>query len=579
MSPPWIESGSPASPIWIVGEAPGQEEIAQGRPLVGRSGMELDWMLHEAGWTGLDTLFRTNVCHEHPPSYQHPRTGKWIHNDIEQFFPGKVQAARDSLSAVDGRFPRQPVLQGLEHLRENLNQHHPQLVISIGGTPLWALCQKEGITKWRGSVLPSRPAAESPPTKVVATFHPADVLRQWTHRPLVVQDLRRALREYQRGPSIQEPQWDFTIAPTLAQVKGWLIPFLERRTPLVCDTEGWGVVDAIGFACSARRAICIPFVVEEPGLGDGTCRSYWTPAEEEQVFALLHRVLTECPITFHNAIWDCQVIGKNWGYLPCLRGDTMVAQHTLFPGLLGGKIDPITGRVDKKGSSLSLSFIASMYCDLYRYWKDDGRVRNSGWTNEQYWRYNCEDCARTWECEEVLLQSLDSARLREQYKFEMSLFGPVLKMMFRGVRVDRDKALVLQRTIRRQRDQEQGWLDEALGYPLVTGSWPQVQALFYQDLGVKPQLHRMTKRPTMDDAALEATARGEPLLLPLIRRIQNIRSLNTNEANFIRPALAARGRLRTCFNIAGAETFRFSSNETAFGEGGNMQNLTRPTED
>lgn len=569
MPSPWIERGDPRSPFWVVGEAPGEAEIAQGRPFVGLSGMELDRMLLEAGWNPAD-LFYTNVAHERPPSYKHPRTGQWIHNDIDQFFPGVTQARRDGVLPFGGRFPREPVIRGLERLSKLLTAQSPRLVIALGGTPLWGLTQREGITKWRGSILQADTGG-----KVLPTFHPADILRQWPHRVVAVQDLRRAKRE-SAFPEIRTTQWDFTVEPTLSQVRSWLHPFLEHPSPLVCDTEGWGVVDAIGFASSATRALCVPFVREE---GDEV-RSYWSASEEVEVFDLLHRVIVTCPITFHNAIWDLQVIGKNWGYLPCLSDDTMVAQHVRFPGLLGGKIDPITGKVDKKGSSLSLSFIASMYCDQYVYWKDDGRVRDDTYTDQQYWHYNCEDCARTWECREALHSGLRQAGLWDQYQHEMRLFGPVIQMMFRGIRLDKGRARELRDRLHKERAQEQDWLDAALGFKLNVGSWPQMQALFYDDLKVRPVLHRVTHKPTLDDNALELIARREPLLVPLIRKIQNLRSIGTNYANFIAPAIGTPGdRLRTCLNIAGTETFRFSSNETAFGEGLNMQNLTRPSDD
>jgi uracil-DNA glycosylase family 4 len=50
--------------------------------------MELDAMLREAGLSRSE-CFLTNVCHERPPSYQ--RNGKWIHNDIDQWFLGNTQ--------------------------------------------------------------------------------------------------------------------------------------------------------------------------------------------------------------------------------------------------------------------------------------------------------------------------------------------------------------------------------------------------------------------------------------------------------------------------------------------------------
>lgn len=569
----WIESGTPSAPVWLIGEAPGADEVEQGRPLVGASGRELDAMLREAGWPSSTNFFRTNICHSRPPSYQN-KHGKWIHNDIEQFFLSPKAASKQNVSCLSGRFPLPPICQGLERLEQLIRLHQPQLIIALGGTPLWALAGYEGITKWRGSVL-----STSLGSKLLSTFHPADVLYQWTHRPIVVQDLRRALRESDY-PDIRKPSWHFTVAPTLSDVRDWLTPLIAARAPLVCDTEGWGVVDCIGFADSTNSAICIPFIRQGESVdSSATLAPYWEVGTAEQVLDLCVQALTQCPITFHNATWDCQVIGRRWGVIPRLTDDTMLMQHVLLPGMLGGKIDPVTGRVDKKGSSLSLSFIASMYCDYYRYWKDDGRVRDEDYDDETYWRYNCEDCVRTFECRDSLESSLRSSHLWEQYQFEMSLFGPVLAMMFRGLRLDQRRVAALRSSIDSSRRSEQQWLDTALGYSLNVNSNPQIHALFYDDLACQRVLHRSTKQPTVDDPALELIARRQPLLLPLVRKIQNIRSLNVNDNNFLSAAEQSGARLRTCLNIPGAETFRFSSNETAFGEGCNLQNLTRTVED
>jgi len=223
-----------------------------------------------------------------------------------------------------------------------------------------------------------------------------------------------------------------------------------------------------------------------------------------------------------------------------------------------------------------------MYCDLYSYWKDDGRLRADDQDDTTFWRYNCEDCVRTYEVRtELVDRVLPSADLVPQYRFLMSLFGPVLRMMFRGVRLDPSRVQDIHLQIQADRAAQQAWLATVLGYPLnvhKTEAGGQMQALFYEDLACQPVFHRQTRQRTLNDDALETIARREPLLVPLIRHCQNIRSLDTNEATFVRPALAAGDRLRSCFNIAGPETFRFSSNETAFSEGMNLQNLTRPTE-
>jgi DNA polymerase len=562
----WIEDGDPASPIWLVGEAPGEREVESGHPFSGPSGFLLNEMLREAG-LDRSQCFATNVCHVRPPSYL--KNGKLIHNDIDQFFAGKLEARKEGLCEVNGRFPKEPVRAGISHLQELFRSHHPVLVIALGNTPLWALTGESGITKWRGSTF------DADSGKVICTFHPADVLRAWTHRPIVVQDLRRAARE-SHFREVRRPAWEFVVEPSIPEIHEWFQTYAQDSdTPLVCDTEGWGRVDCVGFASDPLHAICIPFThptrPEEP--------SYWSLDDEFAVTQTCRTVLSSRPITFHNAIWDCQVIARCWALLPRLHSDTQVAQHVAFPGLLGGKIDPVTGKVDKKGSSLSLSFIASMYCAYYRYWKDDGRTFDPDVGDAQtYWRYNCEDCVRTAECAEVLDTVIDHAGLREQFDFEMRLFAPVLSMMFRGLRYDAAGAGAAQSRLEHDALAVREWINVATGCDFNPDSTPQMRALFHDDLCLPPIKNRKTGAISLDDTALSTHARRTPLIAPLIAQIQNYRTLDTLRGSLdARPS--ADGRMRHAFNIAFVETFRFSSNETAFGEGGNLQNIKRPDGD
>lgn len=579
----YIQDGSPSSPIWLIGEAPGDYEVEQERPFRGPSGMELDRMLHEAGISRSE-CFATNVCHVQPPPYTNAH-GKVIRNDIEQFFVTKTKARALGVREINGRHPLPPITEGLNRLTSLYQTHRPVLTVALGNTPLWALTGKTGITKWRGSTFDPEDSLEAviaPLSKIVATFHPADILRAWTHRPIAVQDFRRALRE-SSSREINKPSWSFTIPSSVSDVLDWFSS-VDTTAPLVCDTEGWGRVDCIGFASSSTRAICIPFK-HETGVGDDTAGlHYWSFEDELLLTEYLCNILTTHPIVFHNALWDIQVIARRWACLPRLRSDTQVLQHVAFPGLLGGRIDPVSGKVDKKGSSLSLSFIASMYCDYYRFWKDDGRNFDSEVGDElSYWHYNCTDCVRTYECLEVLESIVDRLGLRAQADLLLAEFGPVLKMMFRGINFDRARAARSQREVLEAKDCAKRWLDSVLGFdfnPKSNGVNGQVQRLFYDDFAVGKQFNRKTRSPTLDDATLETIARKNPLLRPLISQIQNYRSLDTVKGD-LDPDITSRsdGRLRTQLNIAFVETMRFSSNETAFEEGGNIQNIKRPDDD
>jgi DNA polymerase len=201
----WIEDGDPASPIWLVGEAPGEREVESGHPFSGPSGFLLNEMLREAG-LDRSQCFATNVCHVRPPSYL--KNGKLIHNDISQWFYSPTTGRKAGAVSVGGRYVAPPIAEGIAHLHELLQSHAPVLILLLGNTPLWAVAGETGITKWRGSTL------DTPHGKAIPTFHPADVLRAWTHRPIVVQDLRRAERE-SHFREVRRPAWEFVVEPSI----------------------------------------------------------------------------------------------------------------------------------------------------------------------------------------------------------------------------------------------------------------------------------------------------------------------------------------------------------------------------
>jgi len=68
-----ISSGSPSSPIWLIGEAPGPDEVAKGEPFIGYSGFELTKMLNEAG-INRNNCFLTNVAEHLEKEYKYKAT-------------------------------------------------------------------------------------------------------------------------------------------------------------------------------------------------------------------------------------------------------------------------------------------------------------------------------------------------------------------------------------------------------------------------------------------------------------------------------------------------------------------------
>jgi uracil-DNA glycosylase len=570
---------------------------------MGMSGREFESQLAASGWTRGD-FYITNVCHERPPG-----------NEIDHFFAKKSQSKKvpvldgtpanqlltatgianlgsDSPIALAGRFPRPPVVRGLAQLQADIDRLQPTLIIALGNTALWALTGLTGILKWRGSILPaSGGPVDGHGIKLIPTIHPAGVLREYVFRAIAIQDLRRAKREA-AFPEIRRPTWNFTVPTSVRQVEEWFhdharLDQASEASPtdieaplLIADVENFyetdrvhdGRIICLGFASSKLDAMCVPFVRRT-----GDDPHYWATADDESaVVSLCRRALSNHPIIFHNGLHDCQIIARNWGFLPNFRHDTMVKQHVAFPGMLGGKIDPVTGKVSKKGSSLSLAFCSSMYCQYHRHWKDDGKGWDASIHDEMdYFHYNCEDLVRTAEVSDELDIILKSQKLWEPYLFEMSLFGPVFKMMFRGMNHDTALRAEFAKKLRADAKALQGWINTAVGHDLNVKSSPQMQDLFYKDFQLAPVLHRKTRAPTLDDKALDTILKRKPVLRPLIERIQALRSIDTFEENYVDSLLSRDGRARYAFGVAGIETFRFNSNSTAFSEGRSMQNIPR----
>jgi DNA polymerase len=159
--------GSPA-PIALVGEAPGADEVRQGRPFVGRAGQALDRALAASGIDRAQCLV-ANVFRYRPPD-----------NKVGHFFASRRRAeAEGEAVAVDlgklgAEYCRARYASELSALAEALRAGEVKVVVALGRVPLWALTGLNGITALRGQVLRNRLGG----APIIATFHPSFVLRQ-----------------------------------------------------------------------------------------------------------------------------------------------------------------------------------------------------------------------------------------------------------------------------------------------------------------------------------------------------------------------------------------------------------------
>jgi uracil-DNA glycosylase len=538
-----ISSGPEQARIMIVGEAPGEEEARTGQPFVGAAGFELTKMLSDAG-IDRHRCFITNVVHERP-----------LNNEIEQFFHLKTEARLLGIQPLNGKYPNAIMSEGIALLKQMILQVKPDIIIGFGNTPLWALTSESGIMSWRGSSM--RVTVGDHECDFMPTIHPAAILRNWADRFLVIKDLQRVANALRDGGLPKRPNWRFRVAPTFDQVMDRIDTILEVASHgsllLATDIETrGGQIACIGFAWTTMDAMCVPMMsaTKPPG--------YWNEQEELAIIIKLRELLTHPNIhcIFHNGSFDCQYIAYQWGFMPNIKHDTMIAQHVAFAGL-------------RKG----LSVCSSLYCYYHRYWKDDGKTWDTH-NEQQLWTYNCEDCVRTLEVHFALQQVHERLGVQEPYAFQVSDFMPVLlKAMLRGVLIDKDRRALMDKRLELAMQNMEAWFEEVLGHKFNPKSPIQMQRLLYEDFGVPARRNRKTKKITTDDDALVYISQKYPLLRPFLDKVRDFRSAGVFLSTFVRATIPPDGRIRCTYSPTGTETFRLSSSEDAFGFGTNLQNV------
>lgn len=336
-------------PIFLIGEARGEAEHRLGTSFVGASGIELIRMLGEAKlisftptdrdyihryyttqdstmveaiWNLHPEVYRTNVFALHPPR-----------NDLEFFCGPKAEAIPGYPALLKSKYVRRDFALELDRLRDELLRLDPDLVICLGNTPLWAMAGRTGITKLRGTTLLSTHTVSG--FKLLPTFHPAAVLRQWENRPTVIADFMKAKREAQY-PEIRRPHREIWIEPGIEDIRRFISTYIRGCDLLSVDIETSGSrITCIGFAPSPQLAIVIPFDDERAKGG-----SYWPTRDlEAQVWRLVRSVLVDRSIRklFQNGAFDIAFLLRAYG-IPVMNAaeDTMLLQHALHPEALKG---------------------------------------------------------------------------------------------------------------------------------------------------------------------------------------------------------------------------------------------------
>lgn len=304
--------------IMFVGEAWGEEEERQGQAFAGPTGSILHGLLRQAGIEKSACYF-TNVFNLRPRG-----------NRLDSLLTGKADAIPGYRPVTSGKYVHRQYAGELERLQSEINHIRPNLIVALGNYALWALCKKSGIKRYRGSPLTTFDGK----WKVLPTWSPASVLKQWEIRIIMLADISKARREMD-FPEVRRPQRFIYMQPSLQDIEDFYHQFLRHQPFISCDTETKDqTITEVGFGTAdGKHCLVIPF-------WDRTARdgNYWPSLQEElAAWKWVRHICTHHALIGQNFAYDMQYFWRT-ARIPCpyFLGDTMLLHHALQPELEKG---------------------------------------------------------------------------------------------------------------------------------------------------------------------------------------------------------------------------------------------------
>lgn len=581
--------------IAIIGEAPGNDEVQQGRPFVGYSGKDLDRFLSRFNILR-DACFVGNIC-QHQPSSNRISHFDWSGPEIQG---------------------------GLLKLKSDLQLFRPNIILLLGGSALHAFKspnhvpgkRKKGkeivfaypnsISDWRGSFFESHMDAPLPGVKCIASYHPAACMRQYEWTPLLMMDISRCMQDATFA-DIRVPQRRLQVELSFERIIYNLDQIIQHKPKVGTDIEGyWNAWSCISFAPQPSEAFIVPFTHM-----DGT--SLWSVDEEVEIVWRVAKILSDPTIekVWQNGLYDrfC----TQYGYSIVVRGrssDIMLKHWEIY---------------------CELEKALGVQCSIHTrepFYKSD-RKTNS---REIFWQYCCKDSAVTIEIDaKIEKYSTFTQAARQHYEFNLVLLNPLLYMELRGIKYSKEAAAKRLEEVEQTIYELQYKLDQVTGFGIKSADkvllraqlrsvmcykndssrvkkgyekdfdinmrtllgegslleWElgrlstamevnfntkgqEVKEFLYGTLGLPKQTDPISGAITADYEALLTCSKKSSH--PAIRLIIDIGELRTR-AQMLRIETDPDGRVRSSYNEVGSETGRITSSTSPTGSGYNLQTI------
>ena len=157
--------GNPNARIMFVGEGPGADEDAQGRPFVGRAGQLLDKVISAMGLKRSE-VFIGNILKCRPPENRDPRADE--------------------------------IINCLPYLQRQIEIINPEIIVALGAHAAKTLLNTtKPIGELRGQFHEYYSGLGRPPIKLMPTYHTAYLLRNYSqeNRRRVWEDMKKVITE------------------------------------------------------------------------------------------------------------------------------------------------------------------------------------------------------------------------------------------------------------------------------------------------------------------------------------------------------------------------------------------------
>lgn len=539
--------GPKSANIYFVGEAPGSDETDARRPFVGVSGLKLRNCFGRNGISE-DSVRLANLCQYQPPG-----------NKFEALLRTRELEA------------------GIEELTSELREFRPNVIAALGNWPLYYLTGQRGkkaagtgIGKWRGSILPCiLPGCEG--LKVIATYHPAFIVRNPSTYPVFDTDIKRIAGD-RHFPELRHPERRFILDPRKEELDAWVerlcsseylavdIETVKRTSRILC----------IGFSPDPLTSVVIPL----------------TGVEFNRSSAVAEILSSKAKKIFHNGgTFDIPILELNGFRTNEYYWDTMVVQHNMWAEL-----------------PKSLDYLASVYT-RQPYYKTAGRAEipedAKGWSEKfdrrALWEYNGTDTGCTFESfEHQYAEVMEGPNdWRKCIAFDMKQMPAANRISQAGLLIDQPRREMLKRALETKWALLQFILENLVGYKINVNSTKFMPILLYDKdkLALPPRKNRDGSLTTDEDAIVSLIAFCKEKLSKLksggnaivywktryeaLNTILLIRGIRKLLSSYINARISDDGRLRATFRPIATETFRWACSVYHDGSGVNAQTFPR----